>query len=121
MNVRNAIRAAAIAVAFVPMLAASVFADPATGNEIMANIIGNTVQGSMEASGAYTEFYDGDGTIVGPDYTGAWSIDGDSMCFQYGEDPADCWMVEIDGDAVNWIKDGAVLGTGTILSGNQLP
>ncbi len=121
MNFRNAIRAGALAAAFVPMLAASALADPATGDEIMASIIGNTVQGSMEGSGAYAEFYQEDGTIVGPDYTGAWSIDGDSMCFQYGEDPADCWMVEIDGDTVSWIKDGTVLGTGTIVSGNQLP
>ena len=121
MNVRNAIRAAAMAAAFVPMLAASALADTASGDDILANIIGNTVQGSMEGSGAYSEFYQEDGTIMGPDYTGAWTIEGDAMCFQYGEDPASCWMVEIDGDAVNWIQDGAVLGTGTILPGNQLP
>lgn len=121
MNLRNMFAAAAIGAVLVPMLTVSAMADTASGDDILANIIGNTVQGSMEGSGAYSEYYQEDGMIVGPDYTGAWTIDGDQMCFQYGEDPASCWMVEIDGDAVNWIQDGAVLGTGTILPGNQLP
>lgn len=92
--------------------------DLATGEAIRAAIAGNTVQGSMTASGAYTEFYDASGTIKGSGYTGAWSIDGDKMCFKYGEDPATCWNVRIEGEGVTWINNGVEEGTGTIQPGN---
>ena len=36
-----------------------------SGAEIQAAISGNTVQGNMDASGAYAEFYAADGTIKG--------------------------------------------------------
>jgi len=91
--------------------------DAATGAQITAAISGNTVQGSMNESGAYTEFYDADGTIKGVDYTGTWSVEGDQMCFAYGEEPS-CWDVHIEDDQVMWIKDGAEDGTGTLVSGN---
>ncbi|MBZ8119229.1 hypothetical protein KUD11_11300 [Roseovarius sp. LXJ103] len=91
--------------------------DAATGEEIMAAISGNTVQGSMVESGAYTEFYDADGTIKGADYTGTWSVENDQMCFAYGEAPA-CWSVHIEGDMVTWINDGNEDGTGTLVPGN---
>ncbi len=89
----------------------------ATGAEITAAISDNTVQGSMTASGAYTEFYAADGTIKGDGYTGTWTVEGDSMCFSYGEAP-DCWNVRIDGETVTWVQDGADGGTGTIVAGN---
>jgi hypothetical protein len=89
----------------------------ATGAEITAAISGNTVQGSMTASGAYTEFYAADGTIKGKDYSGTWTVDGDMMCFSYGEAP-DCWNVRIEGETVTWVQDGADGGTGTIVAGN---
>ena len=72
----------------------------------------------MEASGAYSEFYQADGTIKGKDYTGAWSIEGDAMCFQYGTDPKSCWQVLGEGNQVQWVKDGNVEGTGTVVTGN---
>lgn len=89
-----------------------------TGDQIRALVGGNTVQGAMEASGAYTEFYQADGTIKGKDYTGAWSVEGDTMCFQYGTDPKSCWQVVGEGDQVQWVKDGKVEGTGTVVKGN---
>ncbi|WP_135505398.1 hypothetical protein [Roseovarius aestuariivivens] len=93
-------------------------AELATGAQIADTITGNTVQGSMDSSGAYTEFYQSDGTIRAESYTGAWSIEGDTMCFDYGEGPAECWGLKIDGETVTWIKDGEDLGTGTVLPGN---
>lgn len=90
----------------------------ATGAQISASISGNTVQGSMVASGAYTEFYGADGVIKGKDYSGRWRVNGDTMCFQYGQDPEACWQVKLDGDQVTWVKDGKEDGTGTILKGN---
>ena len=93
-------------------------ADMLTAEQIRAAIAGNTVQGSMEGSGAYAEFYQADGTIKGKDYTGVWSVEGDAMCFQYGADPKSCWQVAGEGDQVQWIKDGKVEGTGTVVAGN---
>lgn len=89
----------------------------ATGDQITASIAGNTVQGSMLAAGAYTEFYQADGVIKGADYTGKWTVKDDQMCFDYGEG-ASCWSVRLDGDDVTWVKDGVDDGTGTIVSGN---
>ncbi len=101
------------------LLAPAALADtPATGEAIRAAIAGNTVQGSMSATGAYTEFYAADGVIKGADYAGTWSINGDAMCFVYGETPPDCWNARIAGDQITWVRDGADLGTGTILPGN---
>jgi hypothetical protein len=40
------------------------------------------------------------------------------MCFVYGETPPDCWNARVAGDQITWVKDGADLGTGTILPGN---
>jgi hypothetical protein len=106
------------ALSFFLLLTAPAFAQtPATGEEIRTAISGNTVQGSMSASGAYTEFYAADGTIKGKDYAGTWTIEGDAMCFAYGEAP-DCWQAAISGDQITWIKDGAEGGTGTIVVGN---
>ena len=90
----------------------------ATGDEIKAAVSGNTVQGSMIASGAYTEFYAADGVIKGKDYAGRWRIEGDTMCFQYGQDPEACFGVKLDGDQVTWVKDGKDDGTGTVVKGN---
>ncbi len=101
------------------LLATPCFAqDLATGDQIRAAVAGNTVMGSMSASGAYTEYYAPDGTIRSADYQGAWAIQGDKMCFTYGEDPATCWGVQLAGDQVSWLVDGATEGTGTIIAGN---
>ena len=93
-------------------------ADAASGDRIRAAIGGNTVEGSMIASGAYKEFYAEDGSIKADGYTGKWTVDGDAMCFQYGTDPQSCWQVTIDGNSVTWVKDGKTDGTGTIVPGN---
>lgn len=107
-----------LAILAVLAMTSPTFADTlATGAEISAAIAGNTVQGNMTAGGAYTEFYAEDGTIKGKDYTGTWTVEGDTMCFNYGDAP-DCWNVRIDGEAVSWVKDGADGGTGTIVAGN---
>lgn len=111
----NALRLAAIACLFALPAAAETFAE---GDAIRAAIAGNTVQGSMTASGAYTEFYAADGVIKGADYSGSWTIEADKMCFAYGSDPATCWNVRLAGDKVTWINGTTEEGTGTILPGN---
>jgi hypothetical protein len=92
-------------------------ADMLTGVEIRAAVSDKTVTGGMQASGPYTEFYGADGEIRGDGYTGAWTIEADSMCFDYGEGP-DCWDVGMSEGEILWIKDGAVLGTGRAEAGN---
>ncbi len=92
--------------------------DLASGGEISAALGGNTVQGSMSASGGYTEFYAPDGTIKAADYAGAWSVQDGKMCFAYGEDPATCFGVRIAGNQVTWVGEGGDEGNGTIQPGN---
>lgn len=106
----------ALAASLLPLAAQA--GDMLTGDQIRTLVSGNTVQGDMQATGVYTEFYADDGTIKGKDYTGVWSIDGDNMCFQYGSDPASCWQVAKEGEQVQWVKDGKVDGTGTVVPGN---
>jgi len=102
----------------VTVLAAPVLAEGhANGDQILAGIAGNTVQGDMSGGVAYSEFYDADGTIKAEGYSGQWTIDGDQMCFDYGEG-ASCFAVLIDGESVTWLVDGESAGTGTILTGN---
>src|SRR5262245_58519743 len=93
-------------------------ADKLSGEQIRAAIVGNTVQGTMEGTGDYAEYYQQDGTIYAQSYGGAWTIEGDRMCFQYGSDPKACWEVAKEGDTLQWIKDGKVEGTGTVAPGN---
>ena len=92
--------------------------DVATAAAITAAISGNTVQGSMTTSGAYTEFYGADGVIKGKDYTAVWTLEADKMCFAYGTDPATCFGVKLAGDQVTWVGASGDEGTGTILPGN---
>ena len=91
----------------------------ASGPQLKKAIAGNTVQGSMDAAGKYTEFYAKDGTVRGKDYQAKWSIEGDTMCWVYTGQPKDCWRAIIKGDSMKWIKDGKVQGTGTIVQGNS--
>jgi hypothetical protein len=105
-----------LAFAFVSATGSAAFA-AATGDQIRAAISDSTVQGNM-VSGPYAEYYAPDGTIRGKDYTGQWSVEGDSMCFAYQSTPKECWNVELNGDQVRWIKNGASQGTGTIVRGN---
>jgi hypothetical protein len=93
-------------------------ADLATGKEIMAAVTGNTIEGGMTETGAYSEFYAADGTIKADGYTGIWAIQGNTMCFSYDGEPLDCIGVKIKGDMVSWIEDGKESGTGKILKGN---
>lgn len=108
----------AVTAAFVVSGGAAWAQDMATGEQITGALSGNTVQGSMIASGPYTEFYGADGVIKGKDYSGKWRVNADTMCFQYGSDAESCWQVKIDGDQVTWVKDGKDDGTGTIVKGN---
>ena len=91
----------------------------ASGQQLKNAIAGNTVQGSMDGAGRYTEFYAKDGTVRSKDYQAKWTIEGDQMCWVYEGQPKDCWRATIKGNSVKWVKDGKVQGTGTIVQGNS--
>jgi uncharacterized protein YcfJ len=88
------------------------------GEAIRAAVSGNTVQGNMLDSGAYSEFYAADGAIKGDGYTGTWTIEGDAMCFDYGEGKRPAGRRALQGDQITWVQNGADLGDGTIVPGN---
>ena len=111
-------RALLVAVATGVALAGAAAADKLSGDQIRQAVVGNTVEGTMEGTGDYAEFYQTDGTIRAQAYSGIWTIEGDDMCFQYGSDPKMCWEVARDGDTLEWIKDGKVEGTGKVAAGN---
>ena len=90
----------------------------ASGDALRSALVGNSVQGSMMASGGYAEYYAPDGTIHGADYSGKWSIQADKMCFAYGEDPANCWAAVVSGNHITWVGAGGEEGSGTISKGN---
>jgi hypothetical protein len=90
----------------------------ASGKQIKKAMAGNTVEGSMQASGRYTEFYSNDGTVLGKGYKAMWRIEGDDMCWIYKDQPKDCWQAAIKGKSVQWIKNNKVQGNGTIVQGN---
>ncbi|MGQ0484569.1 MAG: hypothetical protein ACT4SY_04365 [Hyphomicrobiales bacterium] len=108
----------------VAALAALIFAAPqalaamATGEQITAAVSGNTIQGNMDSTGPYAEFYAADGTVFGKDYKAKWSVEGDAMCWVYEGTPKDCWNVDVEGDQVKWVKDGKAQGSGSVLKGN---
>ena len=102
----------------IALLATPTFAsDAATGEQIASALIGNTVKGAMSTGEAYTEFYEADGGIKGEGYTGKWSIEGDLMCFNYGEGN-DCLGVILDGGTVTWLRAGVEAGDGMLSVGN---
>lgn len=89
-----------------------------TGTQIKNALSGNTVEGSMEASGRYTEFYSKDGKVLSKDYKAIWRIEGNDMCWIYKDQPKDCWQASIKGNSVKWVKSNKVQGSGTIMQGN---
>ena len=106
---------------FLPLvvLAQPAFAgELASADAIRAALVGNTVEGSMAASGGYAEYYAADGGLRAADYSGRWAVKGDKMCFSYGDDPELCWSVLITGDHVAWIGEAGEEGSGTIRPGN---
>jgi hypothetical protein len=107
-----------LALPFLVLAAAPAGAEPADNEAIRAALSGNTVEGEMALTGPYVEYYDEDGSIRSRDYEGSWRVRDDRMCFRYGEEPATCYEVEINGESVTWLKDGQENGTGTIVPGN---
>ena len=104
------------ALALSPMMAT---AQELSAADITAAVSDKTYQGSMTTD-AFAEYYAEDGTVKGDGYTGQWQAKDDMMCFQYGEDPEQCWGVIINGPAMTLLKDGEPDGSGMLIDGNPL-
>ncbi len=115
---KNFTKAAVLSLALLLPAAGASAADTLSGEQIRETVSNHTVSGSMLESGPYAEFYSADGMIKGDGYTGAWSIADDSMCFEYGGEPAGCWQVGMEDGKLMWIQDGEVLGDGVAAPGN---
>jgi hypothetical protein len=120
-NMKNTIRTIASLAGIAMMTTgAAKAADMASGDDIRAQVSGKTVQGSMlrDTFQKYSEFYMEDGTIKGDGYGGKWTIEGDTMCFAYGDTSSGCWAASIEGPAIIFFKDGKVDGVGVAKAGN---
>ncbi|MFC0269793.1 hypothetical protein [Kushneria aurantia] len=85
-----------------------------SGSQIQERVLGHRVTGAMAGGSQYNEVYRVDGTIEGEGYTGEASIEGNQMCFDYG-DGNTCYQVRMVGDnQIEWLSDGEVVGHGTI-------
>lgn len=85
--------------------------------EIRRAVVGNTINGSMKSTGAYTEYYRADGVVKGRNYEGKWRLDASGMCFDYGQGEA-CWQLVLSGPRVTWYRDSVLQGEGVIVRGN---
>jgi hypothetical protein len=92
--------------------------DMASGETIRKAVAGNTMRGTLAASGGFEEFYAKDGSIRAADYAGQWSISGNRMCFTYDGEPPSCWSLQLGGANVTFFGKGGEEGSGIILPGN---
>jgi hypothetical protein len=90
------------------------------GSEIQGLIIGNTLTGETVKHGAFSYFYNKDGTIRGADYQGTWTIKDNALCLKSAGDETTprCWKFGRDGDGFQLILNGNVVGTGSVVRGN---
>ena len=85
--------------------------------EIREALVGNTFKGSM-GSDVYSSYFGKDGQYEDAYGGGVYKITEDGVCYpgtEYG-----CYAAEIDGDQLEWFKDGESAGTGMIEQGNTL-
>ncbi|EAU41573.1 hypothetical protein FP2506_14109 [Fulvimarina pelagi HTCC2506] len=88
-----------------------------SAEQIREALVGNTFQGSMGSS-EYTSYFGEDGTYADASTTGPYEITEEGVCYpgtDYG-----CYQAEIEGDQLEWFKDGKSEGTGTIVEGNPM-
>lgn len=89
-----------------------------TGNEILDQIPGNTVVGSMVKSGAYREYYAPGGQIRGRNFTGHWWVEGDRLCVTYPGYVQSCYRVRMAESGFVWVLEGWDAGSGRLINAN---
>lgn len=83
-----------------------------TEQELMSNIVGNTLDGRENKWVEYYEPPTGsepEGNVIGlwggiKWYAASWTIDGSLMCWSYPEhaEAGGCWTLSLDGNKVTW-------------------
>lgn len=88
-----------------------------SADEIREALVGNTFQGDMGSS-EYTSYFGEDGMYADGSTTGTYEITDEGVCYP-GTDFG-CYQAQIEGDQLQWSKDGENQGSGTILEGNPM-
>ena len=91
-----------------------------TGDEIRAELVGNSYRGRLDNGTAYMEYLHPGGRVRAEGYFGRWTISGDTLCFDYDRGTADdgCWGVALSGNEITWLTGGKADGTATLIAGN---
>ena len=101
------------------MAVVAVAVSPLSGDGIKMLMSDVTVEGKMNDGSSYSEFYEADGKIKAKDYVGNWTVENNSMCFVYSSNPKKmCYQIGTNASGIDWIHDGKVEGTGTVIKGN---
>lgn len=88
-----------------------------SAKEIRSALVGNTFKGSM-GSDVYSSYFAEEGTYEDAYGGGKYKITDEGVCYpgtEYG-----CYAAEIDGNKLEWFKNGDSAGTGAIEQGNTL-
>ncbi|MEN3793457.1 hypothetical protein [Fulvimarina sp. MAC3] len=88
-----------------------------SAEDIREALVGNTFQGDM-GSAEYTSYFGEDGTYMDASGSGTYEITDEGVCYP-GTDFG-CYQATIDGNQLQWSKDGKDEGSGTIVEGNPL-
>jgi len=98
-----------------------------TGQEILAQIIGNTATSVGEEHG-WSEYYQPDGALRGLSVhddgqehpmKGKWTVSGSEMCFNYvGSGDSGCWTISVEGNEITYHKEGKDDVMATLLKDN---
>jgi hypothetical protein len=119
LKVRATVLLGAFALLCSVMAGAAVAGNPLSGDGIKMLMSDVTVEGKMNDGSSYSEFYEADGKIKAKDYAGNWTVEGNSMCFVYSSNPKKmCYQIGTNASGIDWIHDGKVEGTGTVVKGN---
>lgn len=91
-----------------------------TGDEIRAQIVGNSYKGIADNGTPYIEYLHPKGRIRAEGYFGNWSINGDKLCLDYDRGNAfdGCWGIALKGTQITWLKGTTPDGTATLIPGN---
>ena len=88
-----------------------------SAEEVRSALVGNTFKGGM-GGGIYNSYFAEDGTYEDASGGGNYEITEDGVC--YPDTDYGCYAAEIDGNQLEWFKDGDSVGTGVIEEGNTL-
>lgn len=96
--------------------------DFTSGPEVAAALSGKSVVGNLVGVGAYCEFHDANGLVVGRDtelYAGTWEMNNNAICYAYPGFATDCQLALISGNRARFMDGfGTTVASGNIVDGN---